>query len=148
MQVSTREFGLTYSGITADRVTIGNEHKSTRITEIENTTLAHIAVTAHQRASGQSPHHDAVFGRVVTIVPVIKLELRHAIIHVGDKEEHLILGNQLFLLEDRCGRLLNDGFGVVLLQNPRRCGYCCCGCCGYVAGKCSTKCNVLSLHVA
>ena len=78
----------------ADGVTNGDGHTSTRITQIENatvTTSTHIAVSAHQRALPAnhdiSCTHDVVVERVITTVHAVELELHRAVIHVGGGEE-------------------------------------------------------------
>ena len=119
----------------ADRVTNGNKHTSTRISKSVSATVAHIVVSAHQHTLPTNRRirypHDAAIEQVTATVHVVELRLRHVTIHINEGERQLVHVDSLFQLEDTCGRFLNDGPGVVLLQCPRCCGCscCCCGCC-------------------
>ena len=75
---------------------------TTRITESESATLAHISVTAHWRARPANHRlnyaHNAVVERVTATVHVAELGLRHAIIHVDSGKEQLALVTSSFNL--------------------------------------------------
>ena len=96
----------------ADRVTNGNEHTSIRIAKSEIATFAHITVSAHERALLTKHHVKYAYGviveRVTTTFPIDEPGLHHVILHVDGEEECLTLANNLFPLEDTCGRSLND----------------------------------------
>ena len=109
-------------------------------------------VTTFHKLPDLSPRVSVSLAGMTATSHAVEPGLRHVIIHVDDKEKKLTLGNQLFQLEDPCGRCrhwcVRIAASVAAAAVPAvvaAVGWCCCcGCCCAVE-TCKTRFRVASL---
>merc|ERR1711865_640362 len=96
----------------ADRVALCDEHACTSAAQRKGAALADVTVAAHHGALASnhdvSGPHDGVWQRVTATVDIVKLRLRHTVVHIDSWEQQLALGSHLLQTVHTRGGLLAD----------------------------------------
>merc|ERR1712182_162200 len=93
-----------------DRINLSDQATCTRTTHGKGRPLAYVAITTDQDPLASDHHicrsHDPIRQRVATAIHIVKLRLRHTIVHINGREQGLALSSHLFEPVHACGGLL------------------------------------------